>query len=214
VLPKMTSIFTSAGAQLPVPTRILIGMSNFMSNNLLLLFIVTAAIVVPLILYFKQPSGRRKLHRLMLTAPLFGPMNTASEMARFSRTMTMLLQAGLPLHEVMDMVVKTSTNQEVHSVLRQVNDELLRGQGLAFPMSKQPIFPKLIVDMVTLGEENSNLEANFADMARLYEEIADEKLNNFFGVLKPAMTIGISGLVGFIAISIMMPMYGMMSAMG
>ncbi len=212
-LPPMIQMFANAGGELPLPTRMLIGLTNFVTAYKLYILIAVISVVVLALWYLKRPSGRRQFHRLLLKAPIIGSMNIATQMARFSRTMSMLLQAGLPVHEIMELVVKTTTNEEARSALNKVNTELLRGHGLAEPMSKIDIFPKLMVEMVTVGEESGSLDSNFADMANLYEGIANDKVNAVVGVIQPAMTISIALLVGFIAISVIMPMYSILGTL-
>ena len=199
---------------MPLPTRMLIGLTNFVTAYKLYILIAVVSVVVLALWYLKRPSGRRRFHRLLFKAPIIGPMTIATEMARFSRTMAMLLQAGLPLQEIMELAVKTTTNEEARSALKEVNSQLLQGHGLAEPMSKIDIFPKLMVDMVTVGEESGSLDSNFVNMAGIYEEIANDKISAFTGVIQPALTIGIALIVGFIALAVIMPMYSILGTLG
>lgn len=214
VMPNMSKMFTAMHVELPLPTKILIGMSNFLTTYPLHLLIAGAVLFSIVIWLVKQPTGRRFLDRMRLTAPLIGLPTLMGELARFSRTMSMLVGAGLSLQEIMELAPQSSSNTVIRDALSVVNQKLILGQGLSEPMSQMDIFPPLLVQMVAVGEESNTLDFTMGVVADFYEVTAEEKMSAMVGMLGPLSTIGISVVVGFIAVSVLMPMYSIMGTVG
>ncbi len=161
----------------------------------------------------KQPSGRRLLDRLRLTAPLIGLPTLLGELARFSRTMSVLVSAGLSLQEIMEIVPHSSNNKYIREALEQVNERLILGEGLSEPMSRIDIFPPLLVQMVAVGEESNTLDFTMEVVADFYEVAAEDRTSALVGMVGPASTVGIALMVGLIALSVLMPMYSLMGSL-
>ncbi len=214
VMPQLMGMFTSMSIKLPLPTRILIAISNFISTYPLYLLGAGVVLIALVLWLVKQPRGRRLLDRMLLTAPLIGTPNLMGELARFCRTMSVLIGAGLSLQEIMDLLPQSASNIVIRDALRQVNDRLILGEGLAEPMSRIDIFPPLLVQMVAVGEESNNLEFTMGVVADFYETTAEEKTAAMVGMIGPISTIGIALMVGFIAVSVLMPMYTITGAFG
>ena len=147
---------------------------------------------------------------MKLTAPLIGLPTLLAELARFSRTMSVLVSAGLSLQEIMEVVPHSSNNIIIREALDKVSQGLILGEGLSEPMSRIDIFPPLLVQMVSVGEESNTLDFTMGVVADFYEVTAEEKTSAMVGMLGPLSTIGIALLVGFIALSVLMPMYSLM----
>jgi type IV pilus assembly protein PilC len=209
-LPPLISLFDDFDAELPLPTRILIGVTHFVSAYKLHMAVALAVAVASGAWYIRQPAGRRQLDYAMLRAPLLGPITIQSNASRFSRTMAILFRAGLPLAEVMDLVLQTTQNRIVRESLEEVREELLRGEGLSKPLAKSKLFPPMLVQMVEVGEETGTLDANLETMGEFYAREVDERINTLTSMIQPALTLAIGALVAFIALSIIMPMYGIM----
>ena len=135
-------------------------------------------------------------------------------LARFSRTISVLISAGLSLQEVMEMMPQSSNNRVIRDALSRVNEGLLLGSGLSEPMSRIDIFPPLLVQMVAVGEESNTLDFTLGVVADFYEVTAEEKTSAMVGMIGPLLTIAMALGVGFIAISILMPMYTLTGAFG
>ncbi|MFC2071415.1 type II secretion system F family protein [Chloroflexota bacterium] len=212
VLPQLMGVFSSMGVELPLPTRILMGISNTLTTYPLY-FVVGGSVLAALVLWLvKQPTGQRILDRVMLTAPLIGTPTLMSELARFSRTMSVLIGTGLSLQEITELLPQSSKNRVIRDALHQINERLILGEGLSEPMSRIDIFPPLLVQMVAVGEESNTLDFTLGVVADFYETTADEKMSAMVGMITPISTIGIALLVGFIAISVLMPMYSLTGA--
>ncbi len=214
VMPQLLGMFTTMNVDLPLPTRILIWVTNFFSANILYLLIAGVLLAAVAVWLVKQPSGRRLLDRLRLTAPIIGPPTLMGELARFSRTMSVLVSAGLSLQEIMEMIPQSSNNRVIRDALSRVNEGLLLGGGLSEPMSRIDIFPPLLVQMVAVGEESNTLDFTLGVVADFYEVTAEERTSAMVGMIGPLLTIVMALGVGFIAISILMPMYTLTGAFG
>lgn len=214
VMPQLLGMFTAMNADLPLPTRILIWLTDFFNANILYLLIVAVLLAAVTVWMMKQPSGRRILDRLKLTVPIIGPATLMGELARFCRTMSVLISAGLNLQEVMQMIPQSSNNRIISDALSQVNEGLLLGGGLSEPMSRIEIFPPLLVQMVAVGEQSNTLDYTLGVVADFYEVTAEEKTAAMVGMIGPLLTIVMALGVGFIAISVLMPMYTLTGSFG
>jgi type IV pilus assembly protein PilC len=211
VMPQMMGMFMSMGVDLPLATRILIDVSDFLTGYPLQFMIAIATLTALILWLVKQPRGRRFFDKVRLFAPLIGPPTLLGELARFARTMSMLVTAGLSLQEIMELVPQSSGNRYISDALNQVNEGLILGEGLSEPMSRIHLFPPLLIQMVAVGEESNTLDFTMGVVADFYEVSAEEKTNALVGMIGPLSTIFIALFVGFIAMAILMPMYTLTS---
>jgi type IV pilus assembly protein PilC len=211
-LPPMMGLFAEFGAELPWPTRFLITITEFASTYKLHLFLGAALLSVCLFLYASRPSGRRRLHSLLLKLPLVGSILIEGAVARISRTMGTLLRAGLPLPDSLELTQNTLNNAIIREALEEVRQETIQGRGISDPLSSIGLFPPMLAYMVRIGEETGTLDDHLTTLADFYEDEVDRRIKAMTGVLEPALTIFIGLLVGFVAISVIMPMYGLLQA--
>jgi len=212
VMPQLLDMFTALNVELPLPTKILIAVSTFVSTYPLYILVAGTLLVALVLWLIKQPSGKRLFDRVRLQAPLVGPPLLMSELGRFARTVSVLVGAGLTLQEIMTMLPHSTNNMVFRRALDQVNESLLLGEGLSEPMSRIKIFPPLLVQMVAVGEESNTLDFTMGVVADFYETSAEERTTTMVGMIGPISTVGIALLVGFIAISVIMPMYTLTGA--
>lgn len=215
VMPQLMGMFTSMNVELPLPTRILLKATGFLTSVNQLYLLVGIALIVALALWLvKQPSGRRILDRWRLNAPIIGPPTLMGELARFTRTIAVSVSAGVSLQEILEMAPRASNNAIFRDALKQVHEGLLLGEGLSQPMQRLPIFPPLLVQMVAVGEESNTLDFTMGVVADFYETSADERVAAMVGLIGPLSTMFIALFVGFLAISIIMPIYQLTGAFG
>lgn len=214
VMPKLLNMFTAMNVELPLPTRILIWLTGFVNTNKLYLVIAAVVLGVVFLWLMKQPSGRRFFDRLRILAPVIGPPVLYSELGRFSRSLSVMIKAGLKLQDIMEILPQGTSNYVFRNALIQVKERLLLGEGLSAPMSRIDIFPPLLVQMVAVGEESNTLDFTMGVVADFYETEAEERTAAMVGLIGPVSTIGIALLVGFIALSVIMPMYTLTGAFG
>jgi len=134
------------------------------------------------------------------------------QIARFTRTSSVLVRAGLPLPEVMELALQAIDNVVVYEALERVRLALLAGQGFAIPLSSERIFPAMLGQMARVGEETGTLESNLATLADFYEEDVDRRVKTLTSLAEPALTVVVGGIVGFIAVAMVTPMYSILSS--
>lgn len=209
-LPPMVGLFEEFGAELPWPTRFLIGVTKFFAEYGLAMLVGAVLLSVLLFLYSRRPSGRRMMHRLILRVPWIGRINIEGSVARLCRTMSALLTAGLSLPEAILLSKDTLGNEILREALEGVREEVLQGRGLSGPISKIRYFPRMLSHLARVGEETGTLDAHLATVADFYEQEVDRALKTMTTVIEPAMIIVLGLIVGFVAISIIMPMYDLL----
>jgi len=211
-MPPMIGLFEEFGAELPLPTRLLLALTKFSSQYGVFAFAGLVALVLLAFFYVRQPSGRRLLDRILLKLPFLGKVNTQGMVARLARTMSTLLQAGLPLPEVIGMTEETLGNVILREALEHIRQETLLGRGLSEPIAQSGYFPKMLSFMVRVGEETGTLDSHLATVADFYDEEVDRALKQMTAMLEPAMTIVVGVIVGFVAVSVILPMYDLLGA--
>lgn len=206
-LPALTGLFDEFGGDLPITTRILIGSSDIAGRYRMQIFGGALVVVLAVTWLAGQPVGKRLLHRLQVTAPVIKGITISANASRFSRTLSLMLRAGLPLTEVMDMLVKTTDNSVLREKVDVVRRDLIDGDGLSGPMARAECFPPMLVQMVAVGEETGTLDGNLEITAEYFSREVDSRVDAMAGMLSPALMLVVGGMVGFVALSLIMPMY-------
>lgn len=209
VIPAFAGFYKDLGAELPAITQMMLDLSTILRDNALFIIVGILAIVGLAIIYFRTTDGKYNLDKIMLRIPHLGRVKHLNELARCSRSISLLYSAGLPLTEIMPMVIQGSNNRVMSQALYDVQTDMLKGEGLAKPMMKNPLFLPMMVQMVKVGEETGNLDASLQAVAQNYEVEAQEKTKALIGMIQPTMTIAIAGIVGVIALSMVSAMYSM-----
>ncbi len=213
-LPPLVEMFTTLDADLPLQTRILMGLSDFLAAYKLHLLLGLVGFVGLVIACLKFPEGKLAFDKLVLRMPVIGPIVLQRNMYHFCHTTGMLLKAGLHLPEIMDIVIPSIGNRVVHQALVELRERLIQGQGLSQPMAEIELFPSLMVEMIAVGEKTGDLETMISNVADRYENAVEQRITGLVKMIEPAMTV-ISGLlVGFIALSFIGPLYSLVGAMG
>lgn len=212
VLPAISGIFKTMGADLPLPTKILMATSSFLRDNYLIIVILTVGVGVFVVVRFRSVKGRRQIDGLLLKVPVLGNLIKYSEIARFADTMSTLLQAGVTVSSSADMGASSCKNKVIKEAVTKATYQLLQGHGLSGPLSKTKLFPSMLIQMVRVGEETGSLSSTLAVVANFYETEVNERTEALFAMLEPSLTIAIAGIVGFIAISVIMPIYSILGS--
>lgn len=209
-LPPLMEMFTSFDAELPLPTRMLIALTDFFSAYKFHIAGGIAALVVVFMLVLRTEPGHFMFDGLLLKVPLLGRVIIQGAVARMCRSISSLLMAGIALPEIMEMIIRTQGNRVIAKALQQVHSELLQGHGLSDPLAQRKIFPSMLIQMVRVGEETGSLDSNMETLAGFYEDEVDRAVGAMTSALEPALTIFIGVLVGFVAVAVIMPMYSLM----
>jgi type IV pilus assembly protein PilC len=214
VLPRFTSLYTAFGAELPLLPRMLIGLTDWFSHYGIWLGLGIAAAIGITFAYIKTPAGRAWWHTTLLKMPVFGRINLLNQLSRCCRTMALLFKVGVPLPEIMAVAIYGTTNTVIAESLTEIQQELIKGEGLSRPMSRRKLFLPLMVQMVGVGEETGNLDRTLTTVAQAYEAEAEDKTSSAVAMIQPAMTMVIGGVVAFIAIALVQAMYSVYGYFG
>jgi type IV pilus assembly protein PilC len=207
VLPAFADLYGSLGAQLPTLTRMMIQASLLLRTHALNIMLGLLLVVGLGIIYFKTPDGKYRMDLLTLRLPQLGRIKHLNELSRSCRSISLLFNAGLPLTEIMPLVIQGANNRVMAQSLYNVQMDMLKGEGLSRPMSRDRMFLPMMVQMVKVGEETGNLDASLLAVAENYESEAQEKTRTLISMIQPIMTIVIAGIVGVIALSMVSAMY-------
>jgi type IV pilus assembly protein PilC len=207
VLPAFSNLYGSLGAELPTMTKMMMDFSNVVRSNGLIILLAFLIIGGGAFAYMKTPEGSVYMDKLILRTPLLGRVKQLNELARCCRSISILYTAGLPLTEIMPLVIQGTNSRVMSRALSDVHQDMLKGEGLSTPMSRSPIFLPMVVRMVKVGEETGNLDATLISIAQNYEAEADDKTKSLIGLIQPVMTLIIAGVVGLIALSMVSAMY-------
>jgi type IV pilus assembly protein PilC len=209
-LPGLIGLFREFGAELPLPTKILIAVTDFSTTYRTQIVAGAALVITAVALYVRTPFGRRQRDLLLLKIPLIGAINIQSNVSQLCHTMSILLRAGLPMSEIMSLIVETMGNVVIQEAFNRVHTEMLQGQGLFRPIKEEKIFPSLLAQMVRVGEETGTLDTNLETLAAFYEEESDRKIETLTSMMEPALMLVVGGMVMVLAVSVIGPMYSMM----
>ena len=209
VLPSFAGLYSQLGAKLPKITEIMLSLSGLLHLYYKQMFLIILGIAGFAMIYLRTEDGKLNMDRLVLKIPQLGRVKHLNELARASRSISLLYTAGLPLTEIMPLVIQGCNNRVMAKALNEVHIEMLRGEGLSKPMSRSPMFLPMMVQMVKVGEETGSLDASLQAVASNYETEAQDKTKALIGMIQPMMTIVIAGIVGLIALSMVSAMYSM-----
>jgi len=211
VIPQFQNIFLGLlgpGEQLPLPTRIVVGISNFLAGwGGLIIGASIVAIGVAIKFYYGTPSGRRNIDRLLLKVPILGDIFRKIAVARFSRTLSTLLSSGVPILQSLDITAKTSGNVIIESAITQVRAGVERGESFVDPLKATEVFPHMVAQMIGIGEQTGALDAMLAKIADFYEAEVDSAIANLLTLIEPLL-IGFLGItIGSIVIAMYLPLF-------
>ena len=213
VVPTFTSIFDSYGAELPLITRMLIGISDFFRKSYLIIIAVIAAGFIGYKIYNNTEQGRLNFAKIALKIPVLGNISVLNAASQFANTMTTMLGAGLPMTRAISITAKVIENYYVSQETGKLAGKIEEGNSLAACMREQAIMPAILIDMVGVGEETGELEETLHTIAGYYDAELEMAIAAAMRKLEPALLVGLAGIAGFIVIAIYVAMFDMYGAM-
>ena len=209
IMPTFVELFNGMHMKLPVPTMILIGFTNAARNPYI--FIPTIVLtVVAFILFNRYTStqvGRRQYDAFKLKLPVFGMLIRKVAISRFCRTLGTLLQSGVPIMQALEIVGKASGNEVVAETVNKVRESVREGESIAVPLQLSGLFPPLVTQMVAVGEETGNLDGMLSKISDFYDTEVEYMLASLTSLLEPILILVMGFIVGFIVISVFLPLY-------
>jgi type IV pilus assembly protein PilC len=211
VIPQFQMIFLGLlgpGEQLPLPTRIVVGISSFLSGwGGLVILVSIIAIVIAVRFYYKTPGGRRNIDRLLLKLPIFGDIFRKIAVARFSRTLSTLLSSGVPILQSLDITAKTAGNVIIEEAIMKVRTGVERGENFADPLKATEVFPNMVAQMIGIGEQTGALDAMLGKIADFYEQEVDAAIANLLTLIEPVLIAFLGVTIGSIVIAMYLPLF-------
>jgi type II secretory pathway component PulF len=207
LMPPLLSTFERMGSDIPLITRIAMGLIGGVTNNIKTVMGVGIGLVALFALSRKIESLRYWVNMLQVRAPLLGPMIMAGELSQFSRTVAMLLQSGIPLATALPLGISGTKNAVIKRALIAGEESLVSGHGLSDALKGNPILPKMWVELILIGEESNTLALTMDELANAYQKELENRLGSLLTLLEPLSTFAVGGIVLFIALSMFLPIY-------
>jgi type IV pilus assembly protein PilC len=210
VVPIFATLFAGLGVSLPLPTRIVIGLSHFVGSIFgFLIFVVAIASVVGIKIWYGTPTGRMAIDTIILKIPVLGPLMRKIAVARFTRTLGTLISSGVPILEGLDITARTSGNAVIEKALTQVRKSLEEGKSLTEPLKESEVFPGMVTQMIAVGEQTGAMDAMLQKIADFYEEEVDAAVKDLLTALEPIMIVFLGLVVGGVVISMYLPLFSL-----
>jgi len=213
VIPTFAAMFSGMGAQLPLPTRIVIGLSNGLVRYGPFVIAGIAAAVYGLRQYYRTAAGRHQIDAIVLKLPVLGLLMRKIAVARFCRTLATLISSGVPILDGLEITAKTSGNAIVEDAIMVTRKSIERGETIAAPLKETGVFPPMVTQMISVGEATGALDAMLSKIADFYEEEVDTAVAGLLTLLEPIMIAVLGAVVGGIVIAMYMPIFDMISKM-
>ena len=212
VLPKFAIFFASLDAKLPLSTRLLISMSGFVASHWFLILIFIVCLVIGFLLYKDSKKGEKVVDALLLRLPIVGKIFVTIILERFTRVLSSLLGAGVPLPDSLDLASGAVSNRVYSDALITTKEGVLRGEGFSDPLEDSNVFPEEAIQMFRVGEQSGHLTSQLDHASKYYAKEVDYKLKNLTTLIEPLVLLIVGGGVGFVAIALVSAMYGIYSS--
>jgi type IV pilus assembly protein PilC len=207
VVPTFVGMFQNFHASLPLPTRIVLAVSNFMVNYWYVLALITTILFLGYLWLVRQEKGRYLKDTILLRMPIFGQLLTKSVISRMARTMGSLFSSAVPVLQSIELTADVIDNAVVSKALRDCRDSLAGGHSLSEPLSKIWVFPPLVIQMIRVGEETGNLDFMLTKIAEFYEAETEATVDKLKSMLEPVLILFLAVIVGVIVLSVISPMF-------
>ena len=214
VIPTFAALFAGLGAQLPLPTRLVIAASNWFVRLLPFMVVGSIAGVVLLRRYYATYKGRRVIDGLLLRLPVLGGLLQKISVARFCRTLATLMASGVPILDGLEITARTAGNAIIEDAIMVTRKSVEGGQTLAQPLKTTGVFPPMVVQMISVGEQTGALDVMLSKIADFYEDEVDTAVGNLMTLMEPILILFLGTVVGGIVISMYLPIFDLINQLG
>lgn len=211
VIPKFSAVFAQFKTALPLPTRMLLGLSVFLKNYWYLAILGITGCAYLFIRYINTKDGRLRWDTVKLKAPVFGQLFSMFAMARFSRTMSILIKSGLPILQVLDLSSRTVANTLISRSIDNVAMSVKEGKGISEPMRISGLFPPIVVSMVGIGEDTGKIDELLMRVSEYYDQQSDYMIKNLTTMIEPILIVFLGAMILVMALAIFLPMWNLIS---
>jgi len=211
VVPKIVAMLTDMGAPVPLTTQLIIFFSDFLKNFWYIVLLLSTGISFGYKRAVKTEHGKMIRDQMSLKFPVFGLLNQKIIISRFCRSLSTLLKSGVPVLQSLDVVKNIVGNYAVIISIKEAESSIKKGQSMSMPLQKSGVFPPMVIRMISIGEETGSIDTLLEKVADFYEREVEELVGRLSSMLEPVLIIGLGGVVGFIILSIMLPMFSVIN---
>ena len=212
VIPIFQNMFAEFGKALPVLTQIVINLSNFIKGNIIYLLVAGFAFGFGFRRFINTAKGRVIWDRTLLMMPVFGPLVRKVAVAKFTRTLSTMMSSGVPILASLDIVARTAGNKIVEAAILDTKSAIAEGRSIADPLMESGVFPSMVVQMISVGEESGALDTMLSKIADFYDEEVDSAVEALTSMIEPLLMVFLGGSIGTLVIAMYLPIFSMASA--
>jgi type IV pilus assembly protein PilC len=212
VIPVFENLFASVSMELPLPTRVVIGASDFLTSYWWAVLGVIVAGVFAIKRWYATPNGRKQFDTLMINAPVIGDVIRKSAVSRFTRTLGTLISSGVSILDGLEITAKTSDNRVIHDAVMESRQSIAGGETIAAPLERSKVFPPMVISMIAVGEQTGGLDEMLSKIADFYDEEVDVAVGALLSLMEPVMIVVLGVIVGGMVVAMYLPIFDMMNA--
>ncbi|MEE9120106.1 MAG: type II secretion system F family protein [Syntrophobacteria bacterium] len=214
VIPVFEAMFADFGKALPVPTQIVVALSEFLQNYILYIVVGFVLLAFAFRRFYKTKKGRALVDRLILRLPVFGMLIRKVAVAKFTRTLGTMISSGVPILDSLEIVAATAGNMTIEEAIRETRQSISEGRTIAEPLADSEVFPSMVVQMISVGEATGALDTMLGKIADFYDDEVDAAVDALTAMLEPFMMVFLGGTIGGLVVAMYLPIFQMAGAMG
>ena len=211
VIPTFQSMFASVNMELPLPTRIVIGLSQLLINYWWAILAAIGLSIFAVRRYYATPVGRKNIDSMMLRAPVLGDLLRKSAVSRFTRTLGTLISSGVSILDGLEITAKTAGNRVIHDAVMESRASIAGGETIAAPLEKSQVFPPMVISMISVGEQTGGLDEMLSKIADFYDEEVDVAVGALLSLMEPVMIVVLGVIVGGMVVAMYLPIFDMVN---
>ncbi len=212
VIPVFQNMFASVNLSLPLPTRVVIGLSSFLKHYWWLMGAGIWGGIFMLRQYYRAPAGRLQVDRFMLRVPVLGDLLRKSAVSRFTRTLGTLISSGVSILDGLEITAKTAGNQVIHNAIMESRSSITGGDTISAPLQKSNVFPPMVISMIAVGEQTGGLDEMLSKIADFYDTEVDTAVSGLLSLMEPIMIVFLGVIVGGMVVAMYLPIFDMINA--
>jgi type IV pilus assembly protein PilC len=212
VIPVFQNMFASVNLSLPLPTRVVIGLSSFLKHYWWLMGAGIWGGIFMLRQYYRAPAGRLQVDRFMLRVPVLGDLLRKSAVSRFTRTLGTLISSGVSILDGLEITAKTAGNQVIHNAIMESRSSIAGGDTISAPLQKSNVFPPMVISMIAVGEQTGGLDEMLSKIADFYDTEVDTAVSGLLSLMEPIMIVFLGVIVGGMVVAMYLPIFDMINA--
>lgn len=214
IIPKFQELYAASGKELPGLTQIVVMASQFLIKKWYVVLGFAIGIPWAIYSYYKTDEGKDTFDRILIRMPLFGDLIQKSSVAKMTRTLSTLLSSGVGVIEALDIASKTAGNSVIEDALIRSKESVTSGKALATPLSKEPMIPDMVVQMITIGEQSGTLDVMLGKIADFYEDDVENAVKGLTSMIEPILMVFLGGTIAFLVVAMYLPIFDMASIAG